>query len=338
MNQCGFDVGKKSSSYCIRDEKRAILQEGKVAMKPGALRTAFEGKAPMRFILEASSKSFWVADFLESMGHRAVVVDAARTKAIASARIKNDKMDARILGELGVIDFLCPVSRPTREQRLAKMKLRVRHGLVHQRSEMMMRIRSLVDSEGGELRAATAEAFTRMVRATPLPEGLAVLIEPLLRTIDALAVEVKKLDKEVEAWAEGDETARRLQTVPGVGPLVAAAFIAVVRDAGRFKRGASVASYLGLVPSLYESGQTSKKGRITHAGDSHLRWLLTLAANGLLRATKRDSRIRRWGLALVEKSGRKKAVVAVARKMAVVLWTLWRNGTTFEARLQEATA
>jgi transposase len=338
MNQCGFDVGKKSSSYCIRDGQRAIVCEGKVAMRPAALRAAFEGVEPMRFILEASSKSFWVADFLESLGHRAVVVDAARTKAIASARIKNDKMDARILGELGVIDFLCPVARPTREQRLAKMKLRVRQGLVRQRTEMMVRIRSLVDAEGGELPPATAEVFTRLVRATLLPEGLSVLIEPLLRTIDALALEVKQLDKEVEAWAKQDETAVRLQTVPGVGPLVAAAFIAVVRDVDRFKEGASLASYLGLVPSLYESGKTSRKGRITRAGDTHLRWLLTMAANGLLRAKKQDSSLRQWGLKLVEKSGRKKAVVAVARKLAVVLWALWKKGTTFEARLKEATA
>lgn len=338
MNQCGFDVGKMSSSYCICDDKRTVLKEGKVAMKPAALRKAFEGKEQMRFIIEASSKSFWLADFLEGLGHQAVVVDAAKTKAIASARIKNDKLDARILSELGCIDYLCPVSRPTREQRLAKMKLRVRHSLVRQRSELMTRVRALVDSDGGELPAGTtADSFTRMVRASLLPAGIDVLIQPLLRSIDAIAAEVKQLDKDIVAWAKQDETAKRLQTVPGVGPLVAAAFIAVVRDAQRFERGASVASYMGLVPTLYESGKTSRKGRITRAGDSQLRWLLTLAANALLNAKTQDSALRRWGLQLAEKLGRKKAIVAVARKLAVLMWTMWRKGKEFEPRLNNTT-
>lgn len=336
MNQCGFDVGKKSSSYCVRNGARTILEEGKVSMKEAALRAAFTGKPRMRFVLEASTKSFWVADVVESLGHEAVVVDAAQTKALVSARrSKTDKKDARVLAELGALDFLRPVARPTREQRLAKMKLRVRQSLVRQRSELMARVRSLVDSEGGELGPSTAESFTKMVRASALPDGLMPLVAPLLQVLDGLSVQVKQLDAAVEAWAKQDETARRLQTVPGVGPLVAASFVAVIREPTRFAQAASVASYVGLVPTQYESGQTSRKGHISRAGDAHLRWMLTMAANGLLRA-KSDSALRRWGLALAAKSGRKKAVVAVARKLAAVLWKLWRDGTTFEARLEEA--
>ena len=329
MNHCGFDLGKKSSRYCIFSEAREVLHEGKVRMTLEALRKEFGAYPPMRIVVEASSKSFWVADVLESLGHDAVVIDPARTKAIASARIKNDRLDARMLGTLSAIDFLVKVDRPTRQQRLDRMRFRVRDALVRRRGELITAVRAMIDSEGGVLSGTgTAKHFAGHVRAQPLPDGLLKLLGPLLNAIDALSAEIETAEKAVVEWAEANEDTKLLQTAPGVGPLVASAFVCAVRDPSRFSSGKKVGAYLGLVPSLYASGQTSRRGSITRAGNTDARWLMTLAANALLRS-KTESRLKTWGLELAKKSGRKTAVVALARRLAVVLWAMWKSRRAF---------
>ncbi len=337
MDQCGFDLGKLSSHYCIRGAGREIVEEGKVSMKPDALKKKFSGRAPMRIVVECSGKAFWVADFLETMGHTVVVVDASRTKAIASARIKNDTLDARMLSQLAAIDFLVPVERASKAQRLDKMRLRIREGLVRRRAELINMVRSLVDSEGGFLRGSSPAGFAKAVRGTKLPKGVAGLLAPLLDAIDAITKNIETAEEAVLEWAERDETAQLLQTAPGVGPIVAAGFVSVVRDPARFKSGRQIAAYFGLVPKLYESGQTSRKGSITKAGSAQGRWLLSIAANAVLR-TRAKSALQTWGHSLQKKTGRKTAVVAVARKMAVLLWTMWRTKTNFQPRLPESAA
>jgi hypothetical protein len=187
VNYCGLDMGKKSSQYCIVNERREIVREGKVRNTVEALGELFRKWPRMRVVIEASTKSFWMADVVELMGHEPVVVDPGRTKAIGSSLIKNDKLDARVLAILNAADILAVVSRATKRERLARMPVVVRDALVQGRSKLMLTVRSLLDSEGIEVKSAAANAFTGVVRKVvedALSKELASVRQPILAAID----------------------------------------------------------------------------------------------------------------------------------------------------------
>jgi transposase len=338
VKYCGIDMGKKSSNFCLVDEKRNVLKEGKVRNTGEDLRKVFGRRPPMRICVEASTKSFWLADRLRELGHKVVVVDPGKTKAIGAGMIKNDRLDARVLATLCQADLMAAVDQPQEKERLARMMVVARDGLVRSRVSLMVMVRSLLDSEGIELRHATAEGFPAAVKAMmpQLPQAMAAAIEPLVRGIEDLSVQVARCDKAIEAAAHGNPTARLLMTAPGVGVIVASCFVNAIRDPKRFETSRDVGAYLGLVPKLYQSGAINRKGGITKHGSRQGRWALTMAANNILAHTKRCSALREWGLKLARKRGRKKAVVAVARKLAGILWAMWKNQVAFEARLPKA--
>lgn len=321
------------------NEKKKIVREGSVANRADKLAETFGKLEPMRIVIEASGKSFWIADVLEAWGHEAVVVDPGRTKAIGAAKIKHDKLDARILAQLCVVDLLVAVDRPSEKQRLARMPVVARDGLVKARTLLVNQVRSLLDSEGVIVKPCATDAFVdRVVEIwDKLPEEMGQAIEPLLNSIQALTEEIKACDKKIKASIAEDKEAKLLMTAPGVGPIVAACFLMAIRDPGRFDTGRHVGAYLGLVPSLYQSGATYRRGRITKRGNKQARWALTMAANAVLRPNvKQTSALREWGLALMKRVGRKKAVVAVARKLSSILWAMLRNEKPFEPRLAVA--
>lgn len=337
MMNCGLDVGKKSSVFCIVDENRKVQGQGTVRTRLSELVECFGTKEPMRLVIEASTKSFWLADRLEELGHEVVVVDPGRTKAIGAARIKHDKLDARVLAELGAADLLARVDRPSEEQRLERLVVVGRDTLVRSRVRMINAVRSVLDSEGMELRGCSTERFVPAVREQwkELPEPMQVALEPLLFAIEKLTEQIEHCDQHIKARLSKDSEIKRLMTVPGVGPIVAASFLFAVRDARRFDSGRQVGAYLGLVPSLYQSGKTHRRGRITKCGNRQARWALCVAANALLRS-KRPSALKQWGLELVQRVGRKKAVVALARKLSSVMWSMLKTGQDFEPRLPAA--
>lgn len=334
MEYCGFDAGKMSSHFCIVNEAREVLRTGKVCNRARDLAKLFGAMAPMRVVIEASSKSFWLADQLRCLGHQPVVVDPGRTKAIGAARIKHDKLDARVLAELCQANLLAAVDQPCQETRLARMPVAVRAGLVRARAQLINTVRSIADSEGIEIPGSSPVRFTTAVElaAKPMPAAMAQALHPLIESIDALAASIAECDRSLAETAEKDPVMNLLQTCPGVGKICSAGFAYAIRDPKRFRSGRTVGAYLGLVPSLYASGKTYRSGHITKCGNHQTRWLLTMAANALLRS-KQDSAIKRWGLQLAARVGRKKAVTAIARKLAAVLWAMWRNQRPFEPRL-----
>jgi transposase len=293
----------------------------------------------MRFVLEASGKSFWLADQLRRLGHAAVVVDPGRTKAIGAARIKHDRLDARVLGELGQADLLAAVDQPSQELRLARMPVTVRAGLVRARVQLINTVRSIADSEGVGIPGAMSAHFTGAAEriAADMPEAMRVALRPMLDAIDGLSAAIAECDQAIQAVAERDPVMQLLQSCPGVGPIGAAAFTQVIRDPKRFPSGRAVGAYLGLVPTLYASGKTYHRGSITKCGNRHARWMLCIAANALLR-TKQDNALKRWGEKLALRLGRRKAIVALARKLSAVLWAMWRDMRPFEPRLVAAAA
>ena len=337
---CGLDMGKKSSHFCLVDEKRKVLEEGKVKNTEVDLRREFGKRPAMRICIEASTKSFWLADRLKELGHTVVVVDPGKTKAIGAGQIKNDKLDARVLATLCQADLMAAVDQPAESERLARMMVVSRDGLVRSRVSLMVMVRSLLDSEGIELRHATAEGFPAAVKELlpKLPPTMASAVEPLVKAIEDLSVQVARCDKALEAAARGNPTMQLLMTAPGVGVIVASCFVNAIRDPKRFETSRDVGAFLGLVPKLYQSGTIHHKGGITKHGNRQARWALAMAANSILAITKKKSALRDWGLKLSKKRGRKKAVVAVARKLAGILWAMWKNQTSFEARLPQAKA
>lgn len=337
MYYCGLDLGKKSSHFCVMNENRKVIDSGQVRNRIVDLINTFGALPPMRIVIEASSKAFWIADRLEEMGHEVIVVDPGRTKAIGAARIKHDKLDAKVLAELCAAGLLARVDRPTEEQRLNRLVVVSRDGLVKSRVKLVNMVRSILDSEGIELKKCSTESFVGAVVeiAEELPEAMWKAIEPVLNGIHMLSEQVDDCDKQLEESVADDPDVKRLKTTPGVGTVVAACFLCAVRDPNRFDSGRQVGAYLGLVPSLYQSGKTNRRGRITKHGNKQARWALCIAANSLLR-TRRPTALREWGRALVERIGRKKAVVAIARKLASVMWSMLKNDTDFEPRLPKA--
>jgi transposase len=339
MKYCGLDLGKKSSHFCVMNEKKEILLEGKVSNRADKLFEVFGHLEPMRIVIEASSKAFWIADVLQQIGHSPVVTDPGRTKAIGAAKIKHDKLDARVLAMLCVADLLVEVDRPTETQRLARMPVVARDGLVRCRTILINQVRSMLDSEGIIVKQCGTDVFVDRVvdRWDELPTEMGEAIESVLNAIHALTEEIKACDKKLKETIAEDEEAKLLMTAPGVGPIVAACFLMAIRDPARFDSGRQAGAYLGLVPSLYQSGNTHRRGRITKHGNKQARWALSVAANVLLGPNiKQRSALREWGLSLVKRIGRKKAVIAVSRKLASVLWSMLRNKTAFEPRLAAA--
>lgn len=336
MDYCGLDLAKKSSCYCIMDDARRILREGKVRHTDLDLARVFD-VAPMRVALEACGNSFWMADKLMAFGHDVRVADPNRTKAIGSGLIKNDKLDARWLARLCQAEMLAEIRIPSFEQRMARLPITSRDALVRSRTKLVNAARSLLSAEGHNIGAASADRFIVLVghAADDFPPGLLEGVQPLLDAIATLNGFIEERSQAVRQSSADDPATRLLQTIPGVGPISASIYVTVVADPFRFPSGRAVGAYLGLVPRLYESGKTSRRGRITKHGNSQARWALTMAANGLLRS-KTDSHLQRWAHELAERVGRKKACVAVARKLAAVMWAVWKSGRPFDPRLQPA--
>jgi len=333
MKYCGFDLGKKSSVFCIIDEDRKVVRRGKVRNERDDLACIFIEEGPMQVALEASGKAFWVADQLEQLGHEVHVVDPGRTKAIASARIKHDKLDALILATLCQAKLMFTVDRPTQAERLRRAPFVSRDGLVRTRTKLINLVRSLLDGEGFGVPSCTPKTFHRRVRdvLSALPKLLAEGVAPLLDSIEAINKSIKTAEDAMLRDAEQNETITRLQSIPGVGPMTAACFVYTIRRPERFKSRRQVGSYVGLVPSLYQSGKTLRQGHITKQGHRATRWLVTQAASVMLRM-KHDNYLTRWAMSVAERGGRKKAVVALARRLAEVMWMMWRSGRGFEAR------
>ncbi len=335
MYYCGLDLGKKSSHFCVVNKKRRVIENGQVRNRIADLTKTFGELPPMRIVIEASSKAFWLADRLEEMEHEVIVVDPGRTKAIGAARIKHDKLDARVLAELCAADLLARVDRPTEEQRLNRMSVVTRGGLVQSRTKLVNMVRGILDSEGIVIKGCATEAFVDVIIeiADEVPEPMWKAITPVLNLIDMLSEEIEDCDRQLEEAVADDADAKRLMAVPGVGPIVAACFLMAVRDPGRFDSGRQVGAYLGLVPALYQSGKVNRRGRITKHGNRQARWALCIAANSLLR-TRKKTALGEWGRGLAERIGRKKAIVAIARKLASVMWAMLKNGSEFESRLR----
>jgi len=331
----GLDLGDRYVQVCVLDENGEIVEEPRIPTKPAALTRRFGMSEPLRIVLEAGTHSPWVSRILMDLGHEVLVANPRKLRLIYQNESKSDRVDAEYLARVGRLDpsLLAPLRHRGAETQKDLAVLRSRMCLVRARTRLISHVRGAVKSLGGRLPGCGSDTFAGKVEGH-IPEELRPAVAPVLATIAQLTAEIKALDALIEKTARESypETALLTQ-VPGVGTLTAQCFLLTIEDPARFPKARAVASYLGLRPRRAESGSLAPQLRITKAGDDHVRWLLVTAAHYILGPFGPDSDLRRWGLALCEKggkSGKKRAVVAVARKLAVLLLRLWQTGEIYE--------
>ena len=337
MTYFGIDVHQRQSEICgISDEGEVVVRQ-RVMTTLNGLRQALGAVERSSVVLECGPSSAWVARVVGQMGHDVSVVNARRVRLIAESSLKTDGVDAEVLARLSRLDLqlLRPVHQRSAEARALRSRLRVRASLLRSRTALINGVRGTLRCEGYRMRSCAPARFVAVFSALSLPEALRQILEPMIATIAHLNQTLEPLEEDLKREAKADERCRRLQSVPGVGPLVSLAFVGWMDDPERFARSRDVAGCLGLRPSLHRSGDRERRGRITREGDREMRRLLVQAAHAALR-TRRDSALKRWAESLTERLGRRKAVVALARKIAVLMHHLWVTEQSFEAFPQTA--
>jgi transposase len=331
----GLDLGDRWSRYCVIDDKGSVVKEDRVRTSPEALEATFRVILPSRIVIEAGTHSPWVSRVLERLGHKVTVANARKVRLIYESDRKNDRIDARMLAKLGRVDvsLLSPVQHRSEEAQTDLAVVRSRDALVSARVQLINAVRGQVKSMGGRLPASATSAFAEKVAAL-IPPALRAALAPLLKSIQNLSEQIRSCDRQVEDLAgKKYPQTRLLQQVKGVGPLISLSYVLTLGNPARFQKSRMVGSYLGLQPKEGQSGNSSPQLRITKAGDSFLRRMLTQAAQYILGPLAPDSRLRRWGLELCQRGGKnskKRAVIAVARKLAVLLHKLWVTAEVYD--------
>jgi transposase len=331
----GIDLGDRRHAVCVLSAGGEILAEEMITNTRECL-TAYAQRHPGAvFVMETGTHSPWVSRLLQSLGHTVFVANARKVRAISTSPNKNDQEDARMLARLGRADpkLLCPVQHRSESAQRALVRMKVREALVRNRVSTMNSVRFLLKSLGLLVpRGTKATAFVRKFRGLANAADTA-LVEPLLQVLDGLNAQIKQLDLELEMLADERYPAtRRLRQVPGVGPLTALGFVLTVEDPDRFPTTRDVGAYLGLVPRRDQSGMTDKQLPITKRGNVQLRCLLVNCAHYILGPFGPPSHLRAAGERIAArggKSAKKRAVIAVARKLAVTLLALWKSGADY---------
>lgn len=333
MEKIGIDVHKVASQVCIHTEAGGVL-ERRIATTHAAFAKLLGGRPRARIVLEASTESEWVAQSLEALGHEVIVADPnfAPMYATRSRKLKTDRRDARALADACVLGAYRAAHRSSATARDRRAQVAVRDALVGSRTKYISLARTLVRQAGYRVSSGSARTFATRVQAQDLPPGVQTQIAPLLTAIAALTAQLVAIDQALAALVRTDAVAPRLCTTPGIGPITALSYGAVVDDVGRFGSAKEVRAYLGLVPREHSSGEHRHRGHITKAGHRRLRALLVEAAWSLLRYERAETAaLRAWALRIAARRGKRIAAVALARKLAGILYAMWRDGTAFGA-------
>jgi transposase len=334
----GLDLGDKSSCYCTLDLDGEILGEGSIRTTEAGVRAQFGRLEPSLVAIETGTHTWWIEKLLLELGHEVVVANARKVRAISQNDRKNDRADAEMLARLARSDrgLLCPVKMRGEQAQKDLLMLKARDVLVRARAKMVNTARGMLKSLGTALPACSTDAFARKARSCVPAEYEAAMAE-LLDTIETTTQKIRDYERKLEAMAsEKYPEAEQLQEIAGVGPLTSLAFVLVIEDPSRFGRSRDVGPYLGLTPRRDQSGQHDPQLGITKAGNDFLRRLLVGAAQYIMGHKTADSRLRQWAWKLAggegnrDKRRKKRAIVALARKLAVVMLSLWKTGSCYE--------
>jgi transposase len=332
----GLDLGDRSSWYCILDDAGEVIGEQKLSTTSKAMQEVFAAMPRSRIALETGMHSPWVSRLLSDLGHEVIVAHARNVRLIGESRRKDDRLDARTLARLARIDpqLLAPVKHRSRQAQADLMVIRARASLVRTRTSLVNAARGLTKSYGERLRGCNPRNLDRE-KAQALSPELQSALGPLLQTLEALSERIAEYNQQIEQIAQQSypQTAL-LKQVKGVGTLIALTYLLTLEDPHRFRKSRDAGCYVGLQPGRRRnSGQRAPQMHISKEGDPYLRTLLVQAAHHILGPFGADSDLRRWGLRLAErggKNGKKRAIIATARKLAVLLHRLWVSGEVYE--------
>jgi len=333
MEHIAIDVGARESQVCIRKADGTIVEESRIRTK--SLRTIFKKRSsPSRVIIETCAEAFAIADEAIAAGHEVRVVPATLVGAlgVGARRTKTDRRDAQVLSEASCRIDLPSVHVPTHVSRTRKSLCAGRDSLIRSRTQLINSVRGWLRTELRriDVRSGIAPTFPERVRdvVKELPEW----VDRLLVVIEELNAQIAEADKELIECAKSDATCKRLMTVPGVGPLTAVLFVAVLDGVERFDSAHKVEAYLGLTPGEDSSSDRKRRTSITKAGNAAIRRTLVQAAWSARRAHGTHPMLA-WVAEVEKRRGKRVAITALARKIAGILFAIWRDGTEYEARL-----
>jgi transposase len=332
----GLDLGDKYSYLCLIDTVSGeVMEESRLRTTPEALKRRFSSERPLRIAIEAGTHSPWVSRVLEECGHEVLVANARKIRLIYTNKRKTDEIDAENLARLVRLDpkLLYPLKHRGEDSQAHLAIIRSREALVSCRTQLVNHVRGAVKSFGARLPKCPARSFHKRAKEH-VPEALLAALGPILEQIASLTERIRDYDRRLEAISKDHypET-ELLRQVEGVGPLTALTFVLSLDEPHRFERSRSVGAYLGLVPATARSGESDPQKRISKEGDQMLRKLLVGSAHYILGPFGQDSDLRRHGQKIASRGGKnakKRAAVAVARKLSVLLHHLWVSGEVYD--------
>lgn len=331
----GWDVGDKFTDVCVLGRDATVLEQQQVRTTKHSLEKQLERHPGALVVLEVGVHSRWISDLVRAAGHEVIVANARQVRLIYRRKSKTDKSDAMLLARLGRFDpsLLAPIRHRSRSAQLDLACLRARDVLVSARTDLINHVRGILKPFGLRVPDCGSGAFVRHADEVVPPE-LTPALAPVLECLRVLEAELARYEKQVEhlAAVSYPETAR-LSQVGGVGPITALAYVLTIEEPRRFSASRTMGAFVGLTPAKDQSGESDPQKHITKAGDPFLRRLLVQCAHYILGPFGQDSDLRRWGLRLTDRGGtisKKKAVVAVARKLAVLLHRLWVSGKDYQ--------
>mgnify|MGYP001608166478 FL=1 len=341
MDHIGIDLHKRESQICIVTEEGELI-ERTIRTTRDRFTAVLAERARARILLEASTESEWVAQCVEALGHEVIVADPnyAPMYPERRRRVKTNRRDARTLATACRLGAYRPAHRVSVAQRRIRQQLSVRDVLVRTRTRAIAMTGALVRSEGLRVRSGEPEQFIRRLDDVSLPAALSATLAPTVALLKTLEAELRDANRAIEQIAVDDPIVMRLTTAPGIGPLTAAAYVATLDRVDRFAGAHQVESYFGLVPSEHSSADYRRRGHITKAGDPRMRWLLVQAAWAVWHSKQADAQpLRAWARRIADRRGRSVAIIALARRLAGILYAMWRDEKPFDrARLERSAA
>ena len=331
----GIDLGDKHSAYCALDRAGAVIGDGVVKTSPEALEAVFGGTGRMRIAVECGTHSPWVSRLLQELGHELIVANPRRLRLISESDRKNDKADSRTLARLAqsAPDLLAPVHHRSKEVQIDLATIKARDAIIRSRTALISAIRGIIKSSGSRLAVCSTGVFAKTAMDN-CPAALRDALLPLMRIVQELTNEIRAYDRAITTKAEREypETAAIL-TIPGVGPLTALTFVLLLNNnPQRIPKSRDLGCYFGLQPRQQDSGKHVSQLGITKAGDGLMRKLAVQCAHFMLGKFGKDCALKRWGLALAVRGGKnakKRAIVAVARKLLILMHRLWKTQESF---------
>lgn len=332
----GLDTSDREVHIVVREPGGAVLHETSLPLDRHILELYFRDLRDLNPViaLETGTHANWLYDLFRVLGFADVIVaDARKLKMISQSDKKSDHRDALTLAKFAQScpELLHPVQPRCEQARQDRRLLSARHVTIEARTKLIAHVRGVVKSTGERLPTCDSDKFPRL--AASLPETLRQILTPVMEVVRQMNDTIGQLDELIEQRCKGDPIIETLTQVPHVGPVTGLAYSATIESPTRFHRNRAIASFLGIRPKLDQSGEIDKQLPITKAGDSYLRQLLVISAQGILRRSSPDCDLKRWGLAIATrggKRGKRRAAVAVARKLAVLLLSLWKSGAEYE--------